>query len=239
MPGSRSKPVDDCDVPMYPAAAAARLAGVTPARVRRWVKGYDYTYAVGQDGETRLGHQGPVVRRAAAEGSSYASFLDLVDLLFVQRFLEYGVSLQRIRKALAEAEEILGGHHFAQRSFFTDGRNIYLQVKNEADALLELLSGGQWVIAPVIKELAHQIEFHQPTGLAQRWYPLGARGHVVVDPRISFGQPSLVGRGVPTANVYDFYQGEQENTEAVSSWMGLPRDEVDAAVAFERHLMAA
>jgi uncharacterized protein (DUF433 family) len=170
---------------------------------------------------------------------NYASFYDLIDLLFVKKFLDYGVSLQRIRKALKEAEELIGGHHFAQRSFFTDGRNIYLKVKNDADALLELLSGGQWVIAPIIRQLAHRIDFDQPTGLAQRWYPLGPKGLIVLDPRISFGKPTLRGRGIATANVYDLFLGENESIGRVCSWMNLKNKEVEAAIKFERFLAAA
>ena len=227
------------DIPMYSAANVGRLVGLSAGRVHRWLRGYEYTYLAGPVGEMRTGHKEPVIRRAEVTVSSYASFLDLIDLLFVRKFLDYGVSLQRIRKAFREAEELLGGYHFAQRSFFTDGKNIYLQVKDDADALLELLSGGQWVIAPIIKQLAHQIDFDEPTGFARRWYPLGPKGLIVLDPRISFGQPTLVGRGVVTANVYDFFLGEREKVEPVCSWMNLNRREVQAAVTFERQLAAA
>jgi len=231
--------MDAWDIPMYSAALASRLVRLSTGRVRRWLRGYDYTYSAGPSSSLRTRHKEPVIRRADASGSSSASFLDLVDLLFVKRFLDHGISLQRLRKALREAEEILGGHHFAQRSFFTDGRNIYLEVRDEADALLELLSGGQWVIAPVIKQLAHQIDFDEPTGLAERWYPLGPDGLIVLDPTISFGKPTLVGRGIATANVYDFFLGEGENVRRVCSWTNLTEKEVEAAVSFECDLAAA
>jgi hypothetical protein len=65
------------------------------------------------------------------------------------------------------------------------------------------LSGGQWVIAPIIKEVAHQIEFDQVTGISARWYPMGKDTPVVVDPRFNFGAPAVAGRGIQTANVFD------------------------------------
>ena len=227
------------DVPMYTTAMAGRLVGLSKYRVRRWLQGYDYTYSAGPSGETRIGHKEPVIRRDNIDESSYASFLDLIDLLFVKRFLDHEISLQRLRKALHEADELLDGHHFAQRSFFTDGKNIYLQVKDNADALLELLSGGQWVIASIIKQLADQIEFDKPTGFAERWYPLGPDGLIVLDPRISFGKPTIVGRGIATANIYDFFLGEGENIGRVCSWLNLESQEVEAAISFERYLVAA
>jgi len=228
------------DTPMYSAPTAGRLVQLTTNRVRRWLMGYEYI--AGPEAEPRIVHKGPVISRAEAAESSYASFLDLVDLLFVKEFLNHGISLQKLRKALHEVKQILGGHHYARRDFFTDGNKIYLQVRrerNEADALLELLSGGQWVIAPIIKQLAHQIEFEQLTGFAQRWFPLGPRGLVVVDPKISFGMPSLMGRGISTANVYDLFLGESETLDHVCSWMNLSEREVQAAVKFERHLATA
>ena len=206
--------------PSYAVAEASRLAGLTEGRVRRWLRGYEYSY-----GDSVRG-QPPVVRRGETE-SSYASFLDLVDLLFVKRFLDHGVSLQKVRRALDEARQILGTQHFARQTFFTDGGSV-----------LELMSGGQWVIAPVIRELARQIEFEAPEGLASRWYPLGRKRPVVLDPMVSFGAPSIAGRGVKTINIHDLFVAENERFEPVRAWWGLTDAEIQAAVDFEHRLAA-
>ena len=227
------------DLPAYSATAAGRLVGLTPGRVKRWLCGYEFTYTVGSNPKQRRVRMDAVVRRSDGDDSPFASFLDLVDLLFVRRFLDHDISLQKLRKSLEEAETLLGGHHFAQRSFFTEGHNIYVQVHEKAEALLQLLSGGQWVIAPIIKALAKQIEFHDATGFAERWYPLGRRGLVVLDPRISFGSPTIVSRSVETANVYDLFRGEGDDVETVSQWMNITALEVEAAVRFEHGLRAA
>jgi uncharacterized protein (DUF433 family) len=230
---SRLGPIDPWDVPAYTAAEAGRLVGLRPERIRRWLQGYEYNY----HGDRRI-RQEPVIHRGVND-APYATFLDLIDLLFVKKFLDQHISLQKLRRALTEADALIGGHHFAQRSFFTDGRNIYLQVKEQTGALLELLSGGQWVIAPVIKQLATEIKFHKGTGFAEQWYPLGPSSHVVIDPRISFGAPSVVSRGVETANVFDLYIAERKRVEVVCDWMELEKDEVKDAVRFEEQLAAA
>ena len=116
---------------------------------------------------------------------------------------------------------------------------MYLQVKDEADALLELLANGQWVIAPVIKQDARRIDFHAATGFAERWYPLGRNKPVVIDPAVAYGAPSVFGRGLKTANVYDIYLAENEDLSAVCSWMDLSRREAETAVEFECQLKAA
>ena len=222
---------DQRDRPSYPAAEAGRLVGLTAGRVRRWLKGYDYSY-----GDT-VRHRPPVLQRRRTRGS-YATFLDLVDLLFVKRFLDHGVSLQKVRSALDEAREILGTSHFARQTFFTDGGNIYLEVQGRGEAILELMSGGQWVIAPVIRQLGHQIDFESPGGVARRWYPMGRGRPVILDPFVSHGAPTLVGRGVKTANIHDLFMAENKSLAAVRVWWSLTDTEIEAAVEFERGIAA-
>ncbi len=99
-------PVYIWDEPRYSPTEAGRIVGLSVGRVRRWLQGYRY-----QHGENVV-TMAPVLSRSSE--SKYASFLDLVDLLFVKKFLEVGFSLQKIRSALAEAEGIVGGYHFAR-----------------------------------------------------------------------------------------------------------------------------
>lgn len=229
------------DIPRYAPTFAGRLINLSPGRVRRWLRGYEYKYVypAGTDVSRRVRKE-PVIKRMDHRESIYASFLDLVDLLFVKRFLDYGLSLQMIRKALTEVESIIGAHHFAQKSFFTDGREIYLQVRDrEPESLIQLLSGGQWVIVDVIKRVAAQIEFHKETGFAERWYPWGKEGKIVLDPQICFGAPTIVQKAVRTANVYDLFIAENYKPKSVASWLDLNPSDVKVAVEFEKSLAAA
>ena len=235
---TESTAIDLLERPAYSAAEAGRLVGVAPGRVRRWLSGYEYTDGVSVRGL-------PPVLRGRAEMGSYSSFLDLVDLLFVKRFLDHGVSLQKVRRALDEARAILGTPHFARRTFFTDGATIFLRLQEEADkdgdkgaAILDLMSGGQWVIAPLIEQLAQQVDFDSAEGLASRWYPLGPEKPVVLDPKVSFGAPTIAGRGVKTLNVHDLFVAEGESLASVRTWWELTDAEIMAAVDFERQLAA-
>jgi len=224
------------DAKTYSIAEASRLTGLHAKRVSRWLQGYSYVYEVYPE-ITKHGEQQPVIQRVSTKGTTYASFLDLIDLLFVKQFLEQGLTLQNVRKALDEATELLGTNHFARETFFTDGHNIYLEIvkadTDTSEGILQLMTGGQWTIAPIIMELSKRIDFHETTGFARRWYPLGRSGLIVIDPTISFGRPSIVNKGIATENIYDFYIGEEENTEQVCRWMDLKPREVHAAVDFE------
>lgn len=232
------------DIPMYTAAMAGYLTGISAGRVRRWLKGYSFQYAVKHPKEARtiMSYKGPVVIGHGTGESQYASFLDLIDLLFIRRFLEAGISLQKMRKALEEAKERIGIYHFAQQMFFTDGKAIYVKIEKSfpGGALMELLSGGQWVIAPVIESIAKQIEFDPVTKYAMRWqHPFDREGLIVIDPAVSFGQPSLSGRGISTAVIYDLFLAEHERYQPVCSWLSIREKEVNAAVQFEREVLKA
>lgn len=219
------------DEPRYSPTEASRIVGLTVGRVSRWLRGYRY-----QRGE-QVVTMAPVLSRES--NSKYASFLDLVDLLFVKRFLEVGFSLQKIRAALTEAESVVGGHHFAQRSFMTDGKSIFLWVKESGSPhLLELFSGGQWVISDFIVHLARQIDFDEETGFAERWFPAGRAGRIVLDPRIAFGAPTIIGTGVRTANVYDLFVAEDRDERVAADWMNLRVEDVAAAVGYEQSIAA-
>ncbi len=227
------------DTPIYNPAYVSRLIDLSTGRVKRWLQGYEYSYISNDSGEEVWRHKDPVIGREDSDVPNYASFLDLIDLLFVKQFLKKGLSLQKIRKALNEAQALAGGHHFAQRMFFTDGKNIYMQVRDDANSLLELLSGGHWVISQFIKELAQQIEFDEPSGFAAKWFPLGKTGLVVIDPKVSFGRPTIIGKNISTDNIYDYYLGENENISKVCKWLDLSQDQVNAAIKFETTLNAA
>ena len=226
------------NIPTYFTAEVARLVDISRYRVRRWLEGYVFTLESGRR------RQRPVVQRAWQDQvyPHYASFFNLVELLFVKRFLDYGFSLQYLRKAFEEARNILGIKHFAHQSFFTDGKKICLKVKEkdvakEKDmAILELLSDGQWVISDVIIQLAHQIDFDKSTESAIRWFPLEGSRLIVLDPLISFGQPIIAEKGITTENIFDLFIAEGKKIHPICEWMNLTSEEVEAAVNFESHL---
>ena len=90
----------------------------------------------------------------------------------------------------------------------------------------------------MINELAHQIDFDEVTDLARRWYPMGPEGLVVLDPLISFGRPAIVGKGITTGNIFDFFLAEERKERPVCRWMALSPLEVNAAVRFEEQFAA-
>lgn len=220
--------------PAYTLIEASQLVGISRWRIARWLMGYEFTYKVRN--EKREGKKESVIKHSE---EPLASFLDLIDLLFVKRFIERGFTLQFLRNALEEARDLLGSPHFARSKFFTSGKQIVLELKPESKYMIALMTGGQSVIPQIIEQLDDKIDFEDVTGLglASRWYPNGKQGLIVIDPQVSFGRPTLIDRGVATENIYDLYLGEDKQIKPVSHWYQIPAPEIKAAVRFQSNLV--
>lgn len=215
--------------PTYSIAETSRLTGISRGRVSRYLRGYRY----------EGGELDPVISRSISPESTYASFLDLIDLLFVKRLIKSRFSLQYIRKALDDARIHLGTRHFARIKFFTSSKTIIMEMPNSSD-MVGLLMGGQRAMSEVIENVYDKVDFEEVTRFrfVRRWYPRGREGHIVIDPTISYGRPTIEGSGIATENIFDLYLGENEKLEPVESWFRLPGTHVRAAVNFEISLAA-
>ncbi len=225
------------NAPAYSIAEASRLVNMKSWTVRRYLKGYEYDYSY--SGSTQRSIQPPVIKDAE-ERKTYASFLDLIDLVFVREFMQRGFKLPTLRKALDEAREYLGTPHFARSTFFTSGsQEIILRLPQDG-IMIALLTGGQSAMPEIIESLSDRLEFEDVTefGFANKWYPKGANGLIVIDPEVSFGRPTIIGTGIPTNNIYDLYLGEEQKIEPVGSWFNIPAPQIQAAVQFEHSLWA-
>ncbi len=220
--------------PAYSIATTSRLVGITRWSIVRYLRGYEYKHFI--DEEEFPVHQPPVINQSL-EDSTYASFLDLVDLLVVKEFLDRGFTLQRLRPAFDEVRNRLGTHHFATSKFYTHGDQITLELPSDG-TMIALLTGGQIAMGEITRKLSVKLDFEDVTehGFARRFYPQGKAGAVVIDPEISFGRPVLIGYGVATSNIYDLYLGEDRQAEPVSSWFNIPVPQIETAVQFEHSL---
>lgn len=227
---------DGLRAPAYPVAEAARLVGLSPGRVRRWLQGYEFIYETKGHPYVRHGRKAPVVDSRHASSTKYASFLDLIDLQLVRELLRLGFSLQTIRMAFDEIRRRRDITHLAHESLFTMGKRIFLEFGDLNDAMIGLLTGGQMAFPKVVTQLGKQIEFDRDTRIAIRWYPLHPDRSIVVDPHVSFGHPTIAGRRITTSAVADLYYAEGEDAGPVCEWLGISPAEVHGALRFEAML---
>lgn len=228
---------------IYARADAARLLGMTPARLRRWVGGYTYWLKNGSTASARR-HQPPVVRTdlPVIDEKIALSFLELMELRVVKAIVDAGISLQHVRVAARIASEYFHTDHpFASRRVFTDGRAIFSAVSDEVAApnvvrwkhgeIEQIIAGG------IFEQFLSEIEFDAATSLAFRWWPLGRTTPVVLDPRVSFGAPVVAGTSVRTSVVARMATHLSIAEAAVAFELQL--GQAEAAVAFEGALAAA
>jgi len=220
------------DHPIYDVPSAARLLGLDNRRVRRWLCGYanrDYRHE-----DKPLVTYPPVIGRD--NDGEHASFLDLIELLFAKAFLNHGFTLPKMRNALTEARRLTQElHPFATRRFFLMDTGAFIEMDgNDGDTVFyDLFKQDQTAIKPVVQALAKTIDFHDRSGLAEAWYPLGKDGRIAIDPRFSAGEPTVAQSGLKTSVLYHMFLAENENADRVAEMYQLKSDDVMAAVRFE------
>lgn len=213
----------------YSVADAARLLGVGNAsKLRGWINGWPKSKV------------GPIVSRDFKDTPT-VSFLDLMELRFIEYFRGQGVSMNTLRVAAQKARsEWNVDHPFAlsDAQYLTDRRRIIAQSAEETGdkATWDLVS-GQYVIWQMIEQsIAKGVVFDPRSHLATKWHPRPSDfPTIVIDPARAFGRPIIGDAGVPTAALFRQLKAEGD-VERVARWFRVPAADVEAAAAFEVEL---
>ncbi len=219
---------------VYTFVEAERLTMVPRRRIRRWTKGYSYKY------------KGEIKHTPAAIEKGYAldddipmlDFTDLIEIMFLNAFRNYGVSWKTINIASDKAKTMLKRRRpFSTRLFKTDGRTILGEIAQESDdkVLIDLIK-DQYAFEKVLAPYLNGLEFNK-FDEPERWWPLGINRSVVIDPHRSFGAPIVVQGGIPTLILYKAVSADQ-SVDFVANWYDVERHEVVDAYEFERKLAA-
>jgi uncharacterized protein (DUF433 family) len=232
-------------VGIYSLLDVARLLRLHPGRASLWLRGYRYSWETKQR-ERRRGGKPAVIKTdlPVIEDTIAVSFLELMELLTVRRFVEEeGIPLQTVRVAWAHASKAFQTPHpFANRRVFTDRGQIFMALEDgpaTAD-VLEISSRQrpfQVIAGPIFEQSLKEIDFDEETELARRWWPRGKRTPIVLDPRVVFGAPAIEGTRIPTDVIAGIALAS--STDEAASAYGLDAQIVQAAVEFEVSLARA
>ena len=167
------------------------------------------------------------------------SFVNMVEthVLSAIRY-HHGVPLQAIRRAVDYLKrEFDSAHPLAEEQFQTDGVNLFV----ERLGLLNVSAPGQFAMREILTALLQRVE-RDADGLAVRLYPFSRRPDlpqisqspkiVVIDPRVGFGRPVLVGTGVTTSTIAERFDAG-ESIEALAADYDRPRQEIEEAIRCE------
>jgi predicted RNase H-like HicB family nuclease/DNA-binding transcriptional MerR regulator len=129
----------------YPSRIARAVTGVTPMQLAYW---------------SNTGLVVPSVGTGQGRGSKRVySFRDLVQLAVVRRLMGAGVSLQRIRKAVAYLRKHCPDveHPLAELTLLTDGDTVF-RLTDDPDVIMSAMPhGGQLVFALAFGELFNAV----------------------------------------------------------------------------------
>ena len=221
---------------LYTVDDAARLAEVTPARVRGWVQGYDRGKpAHDKPGRTRpamIGHTLPNL-----EGRIALTFRELIEVRFIRHFLRAGVSWRTIRQAVREARRELLGEEATRVRFSTDGVTVFADaLALDGDRGARDLVANQYVLLLILEQSLRSEFDLDADNLIRAWTPRRETPLVLVNPRRSFGRP-IVEPGIPTATLANALTAERGDTARVAAQYETTEEAVRQAAAFEMTLV--
>jgi uncharacterized protein (DUF433 family) len=200
-----------------------RLVGLHAGTARRWLEGYE-----------RGGRFYDPVLRAEPTGTDVVTWGEMVEARLLAEFRSRDVPVQRLRPAILRLRNEFGRYPLAHARPFLDveGRELVRivqeQVGLERSLQLVVVRNGQLVLAESAERFSSAVEY--VGDIVGRLKPEVRTPDVVMDPRRSFGQPSV--RNVRTESLAeDFRAGTTR--EDLADLYDLSPVQVDEAIRFE------
>lgn len=204
-------------LPAYSVKESVHYAEISPQVVANW------HYYKGESGPALPGK----------EKGTPLSYLQLIEVAFVATMRKH-LSLQKIRKAREYAQKVFSVEYpFAQLQWKTEGSHLLLNLHDfEGDAdvnsLITADRHGQEAWGTVMSERFDQ--FYYEDDVAMQWYVRGKSSPVIIDPRVSFGAPTI--HGLPTW-VLKGRSLAGETIAEIQSDFSLEPDDIRQALNFE------
>ena len=172
------------------------------------------------------------------------SFLNLVEAHVLDALRRrHEVRLPKVRAALDYLERsgvCPRGHPLADPSLQTDGLDLFIDRYGE---LINVSKAGQTAMRTMLEAHLRRID-RNPSGAPVRLYPF-TRKHdteeprvVMMDPRVQYGRPVLVGSGIPTAVIAERYKAGESIQDLAADYRREP-EEIEEAIRCELRLAEA
>lgn len=223
-------------IPTYGIYESAHILKIPPDTLRSWVRGRDYP-------TERYGtRQFDPLIELPDQKLPLLSFINLVEahVLDAIRYKHRAprIPLPKVRAAIEYMRDKYDSKHpLAEYWFQQAGVDLIVDIAGRLENASRKgqLEVREWITAH-LKRIARD-----PAGAAVALYPYLTRHPqqveepklVLIDPRISFGKPILVGVGVPTAVVADRHEAGESIAELATDY-GCEASEIQKAVDYER-----
>src|SRR5438552_13806423 len=155
---------------IYTVPDAARLTKVSPWRIRRWLKGYEFRVKHGR-------HRSPAVWNSQIDPIDHTialGFLDLLEVRCVDALISAGVNWKMLRHVHGQAWELIGHTHpFCTNRFATNSDTIFMEVREQNNEVtLWDMRDLQRVFDRIIRPFLKNVEFDGDR-VPRRWWPKG------------------------------------------------------------------
>jgi uncharacterized protein (DUF433 family) len=233
--------VDPRAIPTYGIYESAHALKIPTETLRSWIHGRTYPT---RHGKKRFE---PLITLPDPE-LSLLSFINLVEahVLDAIRYKDK-LPLENIRYGLDHLREKYGSEHpLVEYEFQHDGVDLFTEIERDVQRdLVNVSKKGQIAIREIMTAYLRRIA-RDSKGSAIALYPFLKRDRqlvegpklVLIDPRISFGKPILVGVGVPTSVIADREEAG-ESVDDLAQDYGCESSEIEQAIEYERSLPKA
>ena len=211
------------EVPAYSIAEAAGYLRIPKSTLRAWLLGqqsFRSVIEIADRKERRL------------------SFINLVEAHVLNAIRRtHHIALPKVRTALNYLKRQIGSPRpLVDRQFATDGVDLFIEYYGQ---LMNITQPGQYALREVLSEHLQLIR-RDPQGVPMRLFLFPGRAErsdreppIMIDPKISFGRPVLVGTGISTIVLAQRFEAGESMDELAHDY-GRPRAQIEEAIRFER-----
>jgi uncharacterized protein (DUF433 family) len=224
--------LDLLDRPVYGMGQVDRVLGLKQGTARRWIDGYE-----------RAGRRYQPVVRHTSTGSDLVTWGEFVETRLLSEYRDAGVPILRMRPAVERLRDELDTEYpLASARVWLDvsGRELVRRVQDEVGletplSLVVVRSGQRvldWSVEARDFAESSQWQTTETGAQIQRLRPTASIHDVVLDPLVSFGEPTVRGRGVRTEIIGELFRAD-ESPDAIADMYELTHSQVEAALRYE------
>jgi len=222
--------IDPREFPIYGLSEAAGYLHIPLATLRSWTVGRTYRT---RDGSASFE---PLIQLPDPT-EARLSFSNLVEAHVLRALrTRHDVSMRAVRQALSYAEHELAVERLLlSEDLLTTAGDIFLERYGE---LINLSKSGQIAVRKLLETHLERVD-RGDGGFPVRLFPFltgdfaSSSRLIVIDPRVSYGRPTIAHRGISTGAIVGRIDAG-ESLDEVSDDYDLTRDEIEAAVLYER-----
>jgi uncharacterized protein (DUF433 family) len=211
---------------VYTLQEASLYSKISSKKLSRWL--YGSTNAL------------PIIKSQLYE-QHLVSFLDLIQSKAIAKAHSLGISLQRIRQAIAFVTREYNidfplAHKYALVEF---GNELHIQ--NKATKIITQVTGNQKkqeLMTPIVSQFLQNLEFNAQD-LAEKYTPFENNGiKIILNPKVQFGQPLVGNTGYRADILYKAYLAE-DSYKSVADEFAVEIDDIKTAILYMNSLKVA